>query len=252
MTPGPCRLAFAARAVGRRMGRWIRRIAGLGRRSAGRTASDYDARWRASLRAWLAYHQREVVFDRCRWMGVRVLKNPLDLWIYQELLHRVRPDRLVEIGSYEGGSTLFFAHLFDLLGHGAVISVDRDRAPFVVRHPRIVEVTGDCAAPETVAKVAELCRGHKVLLVHDGEHAREVVLRDLRLYADLVAVGSYLIVEDGIVDLFPAGGAFGRLAAGPLEAIEAFLAERPDFRPDESCERYVLTYNPRGFLRRIR
>ena len=114
-------------------------------------------------------------------MGVRVLKNPLDLWIYQEILHRVRPDRLVEIGSYEGGSTLFFAHLFDLLGHGTVISIDRDRARFEVGHPRIVAVTGDCAAPEVVAKVTDLCRGHKVVLVHDGEHTKERAGQVLRM-----------------------------------------------------------------------
>ena len=71
------------------------------------------------------------------WMGVTCLKNPLDMWMYQELLHCNRPDVLVECGTNKGGSALFFAHMFDLIGRGRVISIDVRENPEKPRHPRI-------------------------------------------------------------------------------------------------------------------
>ncbi len=235
------RLKRRAYALWRKAYRRPKRLAGTA----------YDARWAMSLRDWLAYHQREIVFDRCRWMGVPALKNPLDAWIYQEILWEVKPDVVVEIGSHSGGSTLFFAQLLDLIGQGEVVSIDLDRSRFQVEHPRIIALTGDCSAPEIVGKVAALCQGRTALVIHDGDHSREAVRRDLDLYAGFVSPGSYLIVEDGILDLFPPGDDFGWLVEGPLPAIDDFLAAHPEFEVDAARERYVATYNPKGFLKRI-
>jgi len=213
---------------------------------------DYRRRFQMRLREWLLYHHREVVFTQSRWLGVPAQKNPCDAWIYQELLHEVRPDVVVEIGGCEGGGTLFLAGMLDLLGHGQVVSVDIDRSRFQARHPRIVEVTGPSAAPPVVARVRELCAGKRAVVIQDADHRKEGVLADLRAYWDLVPVGSYFIVEDGLVDLFTPGDGLATYGEGPLAAIEAFLAERPEFEVDASRERYLITYNPRGFLRRVR
>jgi cephalosporin hydroxylase len=51
-----------------------------------------------------------------RWLGTDVLKCPLDLWIYQELLHEIRPDWIIETGTAFGGSASYFASLCDVLG----------------------------------------------------------------------------------------------------------------------------------------
>lgn len=183
-------------------------------------------------------------------MGRRALKNPIDSWVYQEILFEARPDVVVEIGSADGGSTLFFAHMLDLIGHGEVISVDIDRSTYLCEHPRVSEVTGDSG--QVADDVARMCEGKRALVVHDGNHDREPVLRDLRLYAPLVAVGSYLIVEDSVMDLFWDGDGMGAPQEGPLPAIEQFVAENPGFEIDASRERYLLTYNPCGFLKRVR
>ncbi|PDW03893.1 CmcI family methyltransferase [Candidatus Viridilinea mediisalina] len=212
----------------------------------------YRRRFAQSLEDWLAYHQRQVVFEQCSWMGVKTLKNPLDVWVYQEIVHRVQPDVIVEIGSAAGGSTLYFAQLCDLLGKGAVISIDIDRSNYHVSHPRITTLTGHSSSPELVAQVYERCVGKTTLVIHDGDHHKPQVLRDLRAYADLVSLHSYLIVEDGIVDLFRLRDGFWGLKDGPLAAVEVFLREDPRFAVDHACERYLLTYNPRGYLKRIR
>ena len=37
---------------------------------------------------------------------------------------------------------------------------------------------------------------------------------------------------------------------GPMEAVETFLKENRDFAVDASREKLLLTFNPRGYLRR--
>ncbi|MBZ4659097.1 MAG: cephalosporin hydroxylase family protein [Desulfacinum sp.] len=204
-----------------------------------------------SLAEWLIYHQREVVFKQVTWMGIPTLKNVMDAWIYQEILYEVRPDVVVEIGSFTGGSTLYLAHLLDLLGHGTVVSIDVNRQRFVADHPRIVVLTGDSGAPDMVQRVFQICRGKKVLAIHDGDHRAEAVLKDLRNYSPLVTPGSYFIVEDGIVDVFSPNTELGWSDPGPLEAVRTFLKENKNFEADRSRERYRLTYNPDGYLRRV-
>jgi cephalosporin hydroxylase len=186
----------------------------------------------------------ELLKGNTHWMGVHSLKNPLDAWVYQEILHDVRPEVVVELGSRFGGSTLFLCHMLDLLGVDAqVVSVDRTHEAFAAKHERIEMVTGDTRDAEAVARVRTLCAGKRGLVIHDADHSADVVIEDLRNYAPLVAPGSYLIVEDGVRD---------HLAGlpGPVEAVNRFLAESPDFEVDETRERFVFTYNPRGFLRR--
>ena len=214
--------------------------------------SEYHRRWSLTLRDWLLYHQREIGFRQSTWMGVPAYKNPMDAWIYQEILHEVRPEVLVEIGSAQGGSTLYFAHLMDLIGAGTVVSIDVDRSRFRVNHPRIELITGDSASPEVVTRVRELAAGKSVLVIHDGDHRKGPVLADLEAYAPLVTPGSYLIVEDGIIDLFEPGDSIGTVEEGPLAAVEEFVARHSEFEIDAARERYLLTYNPKGFLRRVR
>ena len=52
------------------------------------------------------------------WLGAQALKNPLDLWVYQEIMVETRPELVVETGTYRGGSAFFLASICDLLGAG--------------------------------------------------------------------------------------------------------------------------------------
>lgn len=209
-----------------------------------------------TLAQWLVYHQEQTSLECCKWMGIPAHKLPLDMWIYQEIIYETRPDVIVEIGSYAGGSTLFLAHVLEMIGSGLVVAVDIERSVFKADHDRIVTVTGDSSSDPIVGRVVGICEGKKVMVIHDGDHNRAQVLKDLRLYAPLVSKGSYLIVEDGISDqmtLGVAGGIFGDFKdGGPLAAVREFLQENDDFVVDPSRERYVLTYNPEGFLKRVK
>jgi len=213
----------------------------------------YQQKYEMSLREWLIYHQKEIVFDRVTWMGTKTWKNILDLWIYQEIIYEIQPDVIVEIGSRYGGSTKYFANLSDLLNKGTVISIDTDRSVYDLEHKRVITLTGTSSDPGIISQVAELCRDKIALVIQDGDHSRKQVLEDLENYSEFVSLNSYFIVEDGIVDLFHYGDGLGfqEDTPGPLAAVEEFLEHHPQFIVDSERERYLLTYNPKGFLKRI-
>jgi cephalosporin hydroxylase len=86
------------------------------------------------------------------WFGIQVFKCPLDLWVYQELLTRIRPELVVETGTASGGSALFIASCMDLLGRGQVITIDVADVAGRPHHERITYVHGsslDSAASST-------------------------------------------------------------------------------------------------------
>jgi cephalosporin hydroxylase len=87
----------------------------------------------------------------------------------------------------------------------------------------------------------------RVLVILDSDHSRDHVLEEMRMYADLVTPDSYLIVEDTNVNGHPVFPEFG---PGPMEAVDAFLAERSDFIIDRSREKLLMTFNPGGYLKK--
>jgi cephalosporin hydroxylase len=71
----------------------------------------------------------------------------------------------------------------------------------------------------------------------------------MRLYSRFVTPGSYLVVEDTNVNGHPSFPAHG---PGPWEAVQEFLASTDAFEVDRNCERFLLTFNPGGWLRRVK
>ena len=183
------------------------------------------------------------------WLGAQALKNPLDLWVYQEIMVETQPELVVETGTYRGGSAFFLASVCDLLGAGEVVSIDvepvRDDYPV---HPRITYLGGRSSTdPDVVADVRARAHGKRVLVILDSDHSQGHVEAELAVYAPLVPVGCYLIVEDSNI-----GRIRKDLLPGPLEAIETFLAGSDAFEIDSEREKFLITFNPSGYLRRVR
>ena len=65
--------------------------------------------------------------------------------------------------------------------------------------------------------------------------------------APVVPVGCYLIVEDSNI-----GRIRKDLMPGPLQAVETFLASTDEFVVDREREKFLITFNPSGYLRRVR
>jgi cephalosporin hydroxylase len=182
--------------------------------------------------------------------GVRCVKCPLDYVLYQMLITELHPDLIIEIGTHQGGSALYLADLLQLLGGGEVHTIDiEDRLDSRVRENKNIRVFGagweaydlNCAAGFK-----------KVLVIEDSAHTYSNTLRVMNHFAPLVTPGSYMIVEDGIVDALGLSEQFG---GGPVRAIQEFLGAHPGFEPDLRWSDFFgknATFNPIGYLRRNR
>jgi cephalosporin hydroxylase len=194
----------------------------------------YDA-W---LRTW----------GNTRWRGVPLYKFPTDLVVLQEIICEVRPDLIVETGTYKGGSALFLADICTLIGHGRVVTVDIVWRPDLQRDPRVTYEISSSVDPAWLARLRELAvAAERVLVILDSDHSCEHVLAELRAYGQLVTPGSYLIVEDTNINGHPVWPDFG---PGPAEAVDTFLAETGEFERDRAREKFFLTTSPGGYLRK--
>jgi len=203
------------------------------------------------------------------WLGRPVIQLPEDLIRIQEVIFRLQPDVIIETGIAHGGSLIFYASLLELLGKGRVVGIDIDIRPAnrsaIEAHPlasRITLIEGSSTAAAVVAAAErQIKTGDVVLVILDSNHSHAHVLDELRCYAPLVSVGSYLVATDGIMaelaDL-PGGQPDWRWD-NPQAAAHDFVAERDDFvleepgflfSESELTER--ITYWPDAFVKRIR
>ena len=186
-----------------------------------------------------------------RWLGQQITQNPLDLMTIQDTIAEIRPELIIETGTWHGGSALFYAHLFDLLQtDGRILTVDV-KARVQTTHPRVTYLVGDSLAPDILDRVrgqVAQTRG-PVLVVLDSLHTAAHVRQEMELYSRFVTRNSYLHVQDGLVDTLPI---FRRERPGPLKAIQHFVTEHPEFVVDEDrSRRFVITDHPMGWLRRL-
>jgi len=226
------------------------RLSALRKRAGARAVDAYwDRVGPVAGRYFARYFDHKESWQTTRWLGVQLFKLPNDLWVYQEILHEVRPALVVETGTYRGGSALYMASIMDLLGHGNLVTVELNERENLPEHPRIEYLVGSSTAPEIVERIRARAADvdGPVLVVLDSYHGRDHVVGELEAYHSLVTPGSYLIVEDTAHNGHPIKKGWG---PGPWEAVEIFLAKHPEFVPDRARERYLHTSDPRGFLRR--
>lgn len=189
-------------------------------------------------------------FGRITWLGQPIWQNVLDLWTIQETIAEVRPSLLVECGTNRGGSSLFYAHLLDLLGGGEIVTIDVERMHSLT-HPRITYLLGSSTAPEIVAQVRERAAraSGPIFVILDSDHSQAHVAAELAAYAPLVTSGSYCLVQDGVIDTLPM---MTGARPGPLPAIDEFAAAHPEFAIDhDRCQRFLISHHPRGWLKRL-
>lgn len=188
-------------------------------------------------------------FGSVKWLGNPVWQNVVDLWVIQETIAEMKPELLIECGTNRGGSSLFYANLFDLMQNGSVITIDIEKL-HNLSHPRVTCLIGSSTSQEIVNVVRQrvaACKG-PIMVILDSDHSQQHVQRELECYASFVTPGSYCLVQDGVIDtldIFSAG------RPGPLPAIESFLQSTQDFEVDEErSSRFIITHHPKGWLRR--
>ncbi len=182
-----------------------------------------------------------------------MLKNPFDLALYPLLLAQLRPRTIIEIGSFRGGSALWFADTARNLGLKAHIhSVDVAPVTDLV-DPDISFYKGSGRAlAETFsdAMLGQLPRPW--LVIEDADHQYQTTIAALRFFDRWLVAGDYVVIEDGILTAMGAADAYD---GGPLRAIDDFLADGSDhYVVDRSyCDYFGenVTWNVNGFLKRL-
>lgn len=198
------------------------------------------------------YHSKMWALTEYR--GITTYKYPNDLWILQELLYEVQPDLFVELGCFNGGTTLYVADILELNKKGMVVGVDLNLQYEMPKHDRIEYIKGDSVSNEIFSAIQDIAKDKKTIMFDlDSYHSKDHVATELELYSPLVSVDSYVIVEDTIINhpvkILNGDGKY--LSSGPFEAVMEFLQLHNNFKCDINRQRYYVTSNPCGYLRRV-
>ncbi len=190
------------------------------------------------------------------WHGIPMQQYPNDLMVIQGLVDQVKPDLIIETGTYYGALSIYLAQIldgFDIDGEVVTIDIDAKQWEATQRNvsfkqallDRIRFIEGDSTAKETLEKVEQIAaHRQRVMVILDSDHSASHVSAELNLYSPLVTKGSFIIVQDTEHDRVQ-----GR--PGPLAAVKAFLEANNQFTPDSAAERYLISCMHSGILRKI-
>jgi cephalosporin hydroxylase/GT2 family glycosyltransferase len=184
------------------------------------------------------------------WLGHPVNRYPADLHVYQELLAKVRPGTVIVAGDDDGlaGRALFVASVCDQLGVGHVVSVGQVDELVRPAHARVTHLAGPAEDPAVAARAYARATSPPDALVILGLGDVVRLTAAFEHYAALVPVGSYVVVENTVVNGRPVASGFG---PGPHEAVVSILGRHGEFVADAAAERYTLTFNRGGYLKRV-
>lgn len=204
-------------------------------------------------------YERKRIWETTTWLGVPAWKLPFDAWVMQEIIFMVKPDLIIETGTGHGGSALFYASVLELIGKGIVITVDKEnKIPEFQSHSvrRLWRDRVLFRQADSLEVFAEIKRGIRmepadeaVIVILDSWHTKEHVLKEMEIYGSIVTKDSYLIVEDTHSNGHPVEWEWGE---GPMEAVCEFLKAHSEYEIDHWPERLGMTFNPNGYLRRVR
>ncbi len=201
-----------------------------------------------------------------KWMGRPVIQYPQDILAMQELIWEIKPDLIIETGIAHGGSLIFYASMLELVGKGEVLGIDIDirdhNRKEIERHPmfkRITMIQGSSIEEAIVLKVKNIAKGkERIMVVLDSNHTHEHVMGELRAYAPIVSINSYIVVFDTIVEHLPADYLPGHkrgwgIGDNPLTAVREFLDDHDNFVIDHAINnKLMISVAPDGYLKRIK
>ena len=177
------------------------------------------------------------------WMGRPVIQLPEDMIRIQEVIYDIKPDVIVETGIAHGGSLIFYASLCKAMEKGKIIGIDIDirshNRKAMEEHslyPYITMIEGSSIDSAIVEEVkTHIQPNDTVLVLLDSNHTYDHVLEELRMYSEMVSVGSYIVATDGIME-YVVGAPRTQpdwATNNPKKALEQFVKENENFVIEE-------------------
>ncbi|WP_096788009.1 CmcI family methyltransferase [Rhodobacter sp. CZR27] len=191
---------------------------------------------------------------RTRYRGLRFAKNPFDIALYLRLIEALAPATIIEIGTSEGGSAVWFRDQCRTLGlQTGILSLDLKRPPLEEEGIRFLAVDSTDPAGTFPTDLIDAAP-RPWLVIEDSAHTYESVAAVLSYFDPRLQPGDRLVVEDGVVADMRAE-AYRRYDDGPNRAVAEFLLAHPGrYRIDaELCDFYGpnVTWCPNAWLERI-
>jgi len=212
------------------------------------------------------------------WLGRPIIQYPQDMVAMQEIIWKVKPDLIIEIGIAHGGSLILYASMLSMLdiseaidnkhsynplnSKRKVLGVDVDirenNRKAIESHPMynwIEMIEGSSIEKNTISQVKSIAKDYnKVLVCLDSNHTHEHVLSELEAYAPLVSEGSYCVVFDTVIEDLPEDSFPDRPwgpGDNPKTAVWKYLETHPEFEIDRSIHnKLLITVAPDGFLKK--
>ncbi len=213
------------------------------------------------------------------WLSRPIIQYPQDIIAFQEIVWRVKPDLIIEMGIARGGSLVLSASLLamiDLSEFGtvnvspradkprSVLGVDIDirdhNRKALESHflfPRINLIEGSSIDEKIITKVKNIAMDYNnILICLDSHHTYAHVLAELEAYALLTSIGSYCIVFDTVIEDMPIKMHENRpwkKGNSPKTAVTEFIEKNPKFKIDKNIqEKLLITAAPDGYLKRVK
>jgi cephalosporin hydroxylase len=199
--------------------------------------------------------------------GLPMSKFPEDLRTYEHLLWLSEASAVIELGTWQGASALWFRDRLTNLAryrqaeHPLVVSIDVDITTAEANlttvdqgwRDSIMLIEGDVRDPMLAEEVADrLSAGARCMVVEDSAHTYHATWAALQGFSRFVPAGGFMVVEDGCVDIDEM-----RISQdwprGVLPAVADWLhtEEAHQFVVRRDLELYGLSCHPRGFLQRV-
>lgn len=204
------------------------------------------------------------------WLGRPIIQIPEDIVRFQEIIFRLKPNKIVETGIAHGGTAILFASILDQINNkGKVLAIDIKikkknfkaiKNHSLYKHIKLFE--GSSTDSSIFRKVKKNIRPNdKVFVFLDSDHTYEHVYNELILYSKIVSKNSYIVVCDGVMKLVndtPKGKKYWNID-NPIKAIKKFLENNKNFILDEPVWLFNesklnkrITHSPLCFLKKIR
>lgn len=208
------------------------------------------------------------------WEGIPIIKFPSDLIVFQEIIHNVKPDLIIETGVAHGGSLVFYSSIQKSYNKNAkTIGVEIDfrkhnkiNCKKLFKKYGIEVIEGSSISENTIKSLKKKVTKYKKILVFlDSDHSHKHVLKELEIYSNFVSKNSYLICTDTVIEFMPKGfflkdwqkerNSNRNFDKGnsPYTALKSFLRKNKKFKIDnEYHAKSMVTENPYGFLKKIK